>query len=103
MRFITEFELEPTKSPEWHIEHSQRRLGEMILDSFGIFEYGFISRSGAAAIRRSLEIEAFPMDKWIEFKQRLFMECGMPEPNGVSILEMIKELEFHVGKEKLPG
>src|SRR6266536_4788358 len=95
MRFITEFECKGDKMENNPSDIKSRKasreckLGNLIAKSFGWDE------KGIAKEKWTLEIEAFPMDKWIEFKRKLFMECGMPEPNGMAILEMIKELEFH--------
>jgi hypothetical protein len=96
MRFITEFELEATQSPEWHIEHSQRRMGEMLQDCFGLWESNFISRTGASAVKRSLEIEAFPMDKWIGFKKRVLNHLLRSKTTMklcAEVEQMFKELE----------
>jgi hypothetical protein len=101
MRFITEFELVADENViAAYKANALWNLSLKIRDSFGWKDSGFINTKGLADIRHTLEIEAFPMDKWVEFKQRLFMECGMPEPNGVAILEMIKDLEFYSNNTK---
>lgn len=98
MRFISEFESTYggesqkkyiEKIPYWE-ERGQADMGNMIGKLFGWKQREILSE-----MRHTLEIEAFPMEKWLEFKQKIFMECGMPEPNGVTILEMIKDLEFY--------
>lgn len=100
MRFITEFEIrkEETK-PEIVIQYRKERgengLGYLLAKSFG-----WENPVNENKLHHRLEIEAFPMDKWVEFKQKLFMECGMPKPNGVAILEMIKDLEFYTNNKQ---
>lgn len=39
--------------------------------------------------------QLFPMDKWVEFKQKLFSEISIHDGsvNGIKVLEFIKELE----------
>jgi hypothetical protein len=107
MRFITEFKLDGNElkyvenAIKAHRESwAKEGLGDSIVINFGFKESGFMQDEPKPlmGIRYSLEIEAFPMDKWIEFKNRLFTECAMPEPNAVYILEMIKELESFKGQ-----
>lgn len=99
MRFITEFELNsPFEIKNYkglREKGSAKWLGLDISKAFGWNKRSEIKANGQTIETHKLEIEAFPMDKWVEFKQKLFMECGMPEPNGVAILEMIKDLEFY--------
>lgn len=103
MRFITEFELEYPYNL-FEIENMkislQEGFGNKIAESFQWKEIGTATIKGPVKYKASIEIEAFPMDKWIEFKQKLLMECGMPEPNGVAILEMIKDLEFYTNNKQ---
>jgi hypothetical protein len=74
MKFITEFEV-----PEY-FENNKRMpyvpqkrhacevaIGNMIADSFG-----WQNPVNHNLDHHRLEIEAFPMDKWIEFKQKLY-------------------------------
>lgn len=95
MRFITEFELEypyTLAAPELCIDRAKRQMGDMIESSFERKEKEVTIR-GNEGRRWSLEIEAFPMDKWMEFRQRVVKECNMPCPHGGEILNMLKELE----------
>lgn len=101
MRFITEFEITPDElkyanNPiKGHRKScAEERLGEIIAESFGWEEKGRISRHGASGERYTLEIEAFPMDKWIEFKSKLLTEITDSNADGRFILKIIKELEF---------
>lgn len=96
MRFITEFELKhpymPTREINSKIE-MQGEMGKMIGKSFGWQESATV-----AFTRHTLEIEAFPMDKWLEFKRKLFLEFKQKEFTSQpisqdAIWEMIKELE----------
>lgn len=103
MRFITEFELEyPYKlgTESGCKERAKYDMGGVIQEVFDWKDLSFRGKDDFIEKKRwSLEIEAFPMDKWVEFKQKLFIECGMPEPNGVAILEMIKDLEFYTNNK----
>lgn len=101
MRFITEFETNDEKYVNGIRKiHKEENLGHEIANKLGWKEIGLINTEGLAAVKHTLEIEAFPMDKWVEFKQKLFMECGTPCPNGVAILEMIKDLEFYTNNKQ---
>jgi hypothetical protein len=106
MKFTTDFkvsgvELKYTPNPV--IEHRQScaedELGRNISGAFGFKELGIIEESGLAGLYKLLEIEAFPMEKWIEFKQKLFTELSNSiDPsrhiiNEVKVLKLIKELE----------
>ena len=91
MRFITEFEFDPFSNNRNHYNEGEafKMLGYSISKSFGFKEN---------KDKRSLEIEAFPMEKWIEFKQKLFTHVYEEGRQGVAfnqvrILELIKELE----------
>ena len=107
MRFITEYEISGNElkyTPNPVIEHRQScaedKLGEIIAESFGFKEAGFLETNGTGltGIRKSLEIEAFPMDKWIEFKDKIMFylqECEDKDEltESLWVLRMIKELE----------
>lgn len=70
MRFITEFEL---GVPGWsgmtedsHKAHCKLQLGVNVAEAFG-----WQNPVNGDNDHYKLEIEAFPMDKWMEFKQEL--------------------------------
>lgn len=107
MRFITEFELDGNINTDLlpHITPDKKHIRELgigqdIGRSFGWDEKGQTTLNPQSPVihKFKLEIEAFPMDKWIEFKQKLFNEidcaniCDI-QVNSVKILELIKELE----------
>lgn len=78
MRFITEFESDGTRFDEspsivaQRKEKMQNEMGKMIANSFSWQEAGFISPTQrTACIRRTLEIEAFPMNDYLSFKRNL--------------------------------
>jgi len=104
MRFITEFECDDTTwdaTPaivSYRKERGHLDMGEMIANYFNWKSRGETTPHGPVKERYSLEIEAFPMDKWLEFKQRLSKECNTPCPHGGHILNMLKELESFMGK-----
>jgi hypothetical protein len=110
MRFITEFEL-LTDFEIKNYKHLREKgtaewLGLDIEKAFGWKSTGQTTIHGTASERHTLEIEAFPMDKWIEFKNSLFEYIvnagGMV--SGTRILEMIKKLEFYnIQKEQKEG
>jgi hypothetical protein len=103
MRFITEFELEypfTLSAPKLCIERAKYRMGDMIESAFDRKEKEESIR-GNEGRRWSLEIEAFPMDKWIEFKNRLLSHISFCNDEGrpvneIRVLQMIKDLEFCV-------
>jgi hypothetical protein len=100
MRFITEYEL----LTDFEIKNykglrqwgTAQALGTDIAKAFGWKERGYHDQRGGNDIKRySLEIEAFPMDKWVEFKQRLFEYIQITDTmvSLIPIVEMVKELE----------
>lgn len=101
MRFITEFGLDVninTKKLHFLIpdKKSIRELGigKEIGMAFGWQQNGKTTPEGRVTHHFSLEIEAFPMDKWVEFKQQLFSKLIDDDYEGAGkILEFIKELE----------
>lgn len=102
MRFITEFEMTPelhkrraNPNIAEHIktwkERGQLKLGEMIPESFGWTE-SLVDLK----VRYTVEIEAFPMDKWVEFKKKLasqFVNDSYAGDGFTEVFELIKELE----------
>ena len=96
MRFITEFENDGTKYDDAITDHRkewrQNELGKLIADTFGWTERGVTSLRPGDSIKErfSLEIEAFPMDKWVEFKRNVIM---IGSSDSLQILDMIMELE----------
>ena len=97
MRFITEFEIreEDNNSPDWReyfigrqMGSRQVEMGQMLADSFG-----WQNPVNGNALHHRLEIEAFPMDKWIEFKNKI-LDMKLYYPNDSSLIEQyFKELE----------
>jgi hypothetical protein len=97
MRFITEFEITVAekKYAETNILHNRRsrlegEMGNMVAESFG-----WQNPVLGDPLRYRLEIEAFPMEKWVEFKNRLL---SFKKGHGDSIplkslFDLIKELE----------
>lgn len=106
MRFITEFELLTNFEIENYKSIRQRgaakELGEDISTVFGWQVKGETTLHGPVAERHTLDIEAFPMDKWIEFKIRLLEHIEQRPGDAIGALQLIKNLEF-INKEKLPG
>lgn len=106
MKFITEFELTPdeikyTKAPtfDYRKQWAEHNLGGQISFSFGFKETGYINADGYAGERRTLEIEAFPMDKWVEFKQKLTGAINYDVQLMRNVVDAITELESF-GKPK---
>lgn len=105
MRFITEFELwSPFEIKNYkglREKGSAEWLGMDIAKAFGWDKKDGVVLSNPTAERHTIEIEAFPMDKWILFKRKLFFELEKAQPDAIKILEMIKELES--AKEQKEG
>jgi hypothetical protein len=95
MRFITEFKCDDSS---WDaipaiIKHRKSsreiEMGNMIAESFG-----WQNPVHKDSFHHRLEIEAFPMDKWVEFKQKMFSKFIDDDYEGAGkMLEFIKELE----------
>jgi hypothetical protein len=100
MRFITEFEL----ITKFQIENykilrargAAEWIGLDIAKAFGYQVKGSTTLDGPVSEKHTLEIEAFPMDKWVEFKNALFSHIHDPAIGQISpvyILQLIKNLE----------
>jgi hypothetical protein len=102
MRFISEFELwSPFEIKNYkglRQKGSAEWLGMDIAKTFGWKERHHVIVSNPDAERHTLEIEAFPMEKWVEFKNKLMgylTECEEKDelPETIWVLKTIKELE----------
>lgn len=93
MRFITEFELlskfEIEKYKTMRQGGAAEWLGLDIAQTFG----WQIKGQTPLYERHALEIEAFPMDKWIEFKDDLIYELRQPHADMDAVLKLIKKIE----------
>lgn len=103
MTFKAEFEISGpyTKSGlESHKGYAYCELGALIGNSFGWHERRPTIVTNPEAERYKLEIEAFPMDKWIEFKQKLYELFHKNELilSGGVLEHMLKELESYGSK-----
>jgi hypothetical protein len=83
MRFITEFELDSNNEQERLFE-----LANKIKSSFG-----WQNPVNENILDHRLEIEAFPMEKWVAFKQSLMAYVGDDPVEIECISDAIKELE----------
>lgn len=96
MRFITEFELDYPYSL-FEIENMkftlQEGFGNKIAESFEWKETGATTIKGPVKYKASIEIEAFPMDKWVRFKERLMVYVGNDAAEVEFVSEIIEELE----------
>lgn len=108
MRFITEFELltkfEIENYKTLRARGAAEWVGLDIAKAFGYQLKGETTLHGPVSERHTLEIEAFPMDKWVEFKTSLLSYLAIHGSfnSGVHVLEMIKALESH-GKPVKPN
>jgi hypothetical protein len=96
MRFITEFSLYNEGPIADHTRvAAQRLLGAKISGAFGWEERGetTLAPNSPVVYKYQLEIEAFPMDKWVEFKEKMFVTLNITEYDRFTLSEMIKELE----------
>lgn len=98
MRFITEFELwSPFEIKNYkglREKGSAEWLGMDIAKAFGWDKKNGLVLNNPVAERHSLEIEAFPMDKWIEFRDRIIEESRKGRSNRTNnIMQMFNELE----------
>ena len=96
MRFITEFKLkypyQLSVLETYKVKHQfdiGNKIGEIV---------DWKSVGDEEKENFKLEIEAFPMDKWVEFKEKIMFylqECEDKDelPESLWVLRMIKELE----------
>lgn len=97
MRFITEFKVpESAQSNKRYIPDkrylSELKMGNMLAESFG-----WENPVNHDLDYHRLEIEAFPMDKWVEFKQKL-IENFADDISARSILSILIEQLESFGK-----
>lgn len=107
MRFITEFKVPEYFEKNKRIPYvpgkrylSEVKMGNMIAQSFD-----WQNPVNHNLEHHRLEIEAFPMDKWIEFKNKLLFEIQESAIHGIPIspirtLELIKDLEFYANNKQ---
>lgn len=92
MRFITEFELkfpyQLSVLETYKVRGQMLDIGNQIGDAFD-----WQNEHDDEKEKYSLEIEAFPMDKWVEFKRRLFLHLratGLYEPTFKGLIDELE-------------
>lgn len=92
MRFITEFKVDELEcdlpghpSASYRREGCNNKLGNLIGDCFK-----WETPVNGDKLRHRLEIEAFPMDKWIEFEKRFY--DALPDYDAASRIRLINAL-----------
>lgn len=108
MKFVTDFkvsgeELKYTPNPV--IDHrkscAEDELGSDISKAFSFKELGTIEESGLAGMYQQLEIEAFPMDKWVEFKKKIIINLPLYDNKSAKgIMTALDELESYGAKKE---
>lgn len=97
MRFITEFEIDPLHKDaglDYYRSNSEHDLGHLIAEAFGWQERGDTTLAGPIKERHTLEVEAFPMDKWVEFRNALGEELNSSfSLDKDYIIELLEKLE----------
>jgi hypothetical protein len=99
MRFITEFELtspfEIKNYKSLREKGTAEWLGLDISKAFGWQSRGETTLHGRVIQRHKIEIEAFPMDQWVEFKNKLFTYLSDTDGmvSSTRILQMFKDIE----------
>lgn len=103
MRFITEFEVlkaeyRTTKEYQEHLIQVNKARSECELGHTLVEQFGWQNPIHTDSDYYRLEIEAFPMSEWIEFKNKLLFEIQESAIHGIPIspirtLELIKSLE----------
>lgn len=100
MRFVTEFDLPNNFDLKLldHLVPDKKHIRELGIGQDIGRLFGWQTSEKDNSIHCKLEVEAFPMDKWVEFKQKLFTyiyEAGRRGEvlNQIHVLELIKELE----------
>ena len=73
-----------------HADKCEYEIGQLIGKTFGWEKVAQPSHLISEDERMKLEIEAFPIDKWVEFKNALHIELLAHKPNQIRILELIK-------------
>lgn len=96
MRFITEFELVPPAIEarlDAYKSRSEFELGQLIAQSFDWKNRGYVRLNDLAGLRYTLEIEAFPFDKWVEFKEKLMDHFTNDATTRMLTSRLLEELE----------
>lgn len=95
MRFITEFELkfpyQLSVLETYKVKGQMLDIGNQIGDAFD-----WQNEHDEEKDKYSLEIEAFPMGKWVEFRDKIIEESRKGRSNRTNnIMQMFKELESY--------
>lgn len=94
MRFITEFIVPERAYGRRDYVPEKRHLSELKMGNMLAELFGWQNPVNQNLEHHRLEIEAFPMDKWIEFRNKIIEESRKGRSNRTNnIIEMIKELE----------
>lgn len=102
MRFITEFEIMEYEKDKYHIADTRRSYYERKLSPMIVTAFGWQNPVNNNPLHHRLEIEAFPMDKWIEFKKRF--ADALPDYDSTSrtrLINALSDLESFITKK--PG
>lgn len=110
MKFITEFEITAPYTEDnlkWHkFRYIASEMGQLIENSFGLNHRGCTTLNPNDPIKErfTLEIEAFPMDKWVEFRKRLL--AALPDHDNTSRIRIenaLHDLEHFGVKNESSG
>lgn len=96
MRFMTEFEIVypyTLNKPYAHMERAKYDMGQLLQNSFDWKERAYRKHDETEVNRWVFEIEAFPSDKWAEFKRLLFVYLGATGLYEPAFKHLIAELE----------
>lgn len=108
MRFISEFELtspfEIKNYKSFREKGTAEWLGLDIAKAFGWKSRSETSSHGRVIEKHAIEIEAFPMDKWREFRRRLL--AALPDHDNTSRIKIehaLHDLESLNTKQQKEG
>ncbi len=94
MRFITEFKVSESAQSDKRYIPEKRHLSELKMGNMLAESFGWENPVNHNLDHHRLEIEAFPMDKWVEFKEELLTAIKRkPFIDGEEIEKILQELE----------
>lgn len=95
MRFITEFELAEGNPRNEALSIKAKKESEEAMGCAMANAFGWENPVNGNWFRYKIAIEAFPMDKWIEFKQFLLGNFGYDPGIKQLLHNVIERLESH--------
>ncbi len=95
MKFTTEFKVPESAQSRRDYIPEKRHLAELKMGNMLAESFGWQNPVNHDLDHHRLEIEAFPIDKWVEFKKEVLAEFEGSYIDEEKILNIFNKLESH--------